>query len=143
MIQIVEGISIPDEELRFTAARSSGPGGQKVNKTSTRVTLWFDVAHSPSLSEEQKRLIFERLPTRTNKDGLLWVVSQKTRSQKNNRDLALSRFTELLGEALKQDRPRKKIKISLSAKHRRVEEKRHLSRLKQGRFKKVWEDQDT
>ncbi len=55
MIEVTECLSIPDEELRFTASHSSGPGGQNVNKVSTRVTLWFDVLNSPSLSQERKR----------------------------------------------------------------------------------------
>ena len=61
MIEITDQVSIPEEELRFTASHSSGPGGQNVNKVSSRVTLWFDVANSPTLSPEQKDLIMNRL----------------------------------------------------------------------------------
>ena len=81
MIRINEQISIPEEELSFTSSHSSGPGGQNVNKVSSRVTLWFDVVNSPGLSPEQKELVISRLKTRIGKDGLLRVISQQTRSQ--------------------------------------------------------------
>ena len=79
MIEVTNEISIPEDELRFTASLSSGPGGQNVNKVNTRVTLWFDVVNSPSLSPEQKELIASRLLSRISKDGLLRVISQQTR----------------------------------------------------------------
>jgi ribosome-associated protein len=73
-----------------------GPGGQNVNKVSSRVTLWFAVVNSPSLSQEQRDLIMSRLATRIGKDGVLRVVSQQTRSQAANRELTMERFVELL-----------------------------------------------
>jgi ribosome-associated protein len=92
MIAIADCISIPEEELSFTASRSSGLGGQNVNKLGTKVTLWFDVVNSPSLSLDQKDLVMRQLASRVGKDGVLRVISQQTRSQAANRELAIERF---------------------------------------------------
>src|SRR5579871_3724278 len=100
VIVVNEHLTIPESELTFTASRSGGPGGQNVNKVSSRVTLTFDVMHSAALSESQRRRISTRLQTRINKDGLLRVISQRTRSQELNREDALTRFIELLQNAL-------------------------------------------
>src|SRR5262245_26618746 len=98
------GLAIPEHEVTFTASRSSGPGGQNVNKVSSRVTLTFDVSASTALSQEQKRRIVVRLATRINKEGILRIVSQKTRSQELNRSDALDRFSDLLRNALTEQR---------------------------------------
>src|SRR5208337_733977 len=94
MIKITDHISIPEEELSFTASLSGGPGGQNVNKVSSRVTLWFDVVNSPALSPEQKELVMSRLGNRIGKNGVLRVISQQTRSQAENKELAIERFVE-------------------------------------------------
>jgi len=137
MIEVMDRISIPEEELRFTASLSSGPGGQNVNKVNTRVTLWFDVSNSPSLSQEEKELIMSRLGSRISKDGVLRVISQQTRSQMANREVAVERFVELLRTALKETKVRKKTGLSKGAKLRRLEEKRQRSILKRERSKGV------
>src|SRR5438045_1474902 len=115
MIQIMDDIFVSDNELRFTASRSGGPGGQNVNKVSTKVTLTFDVFGSTSLSDEQKHKISAKLATRINKDGILQIVSQRTRSQELNRADALQRFTELLRQALTVERARVKTRVSRAA----------------------------
>ena len=140
MIQITEKIGIPDQELVFTADRSSGPGGQNVNKVSTRVTLMFDLEHSPSLQPWQKQLIATRLSTRINKEGILRIVSQQTRSQAENRAAAIERFIELLKESLKKTPPRKKTKVPFAAKRKRLDEKKLQSRKKQQRSGQFNED---
>ncbi|MFZ0946104.1 MAG: alternative ribosome rescue aminoacyl-tRNA hydrolase ArfB [Syntrophobacteraceae bacterium] len=137
MIAITDKVSLPEDELRFTASLSSGPGGQNVNKVSSRVTLWFDVVNSPSLSPEQKELIVRRIGSRIGKDGVLRVISQKTRSQAANRELALERFIELLRNAVKQVPTRKKTRVSRAAKLRRLNEKKQHGIQKQERSKKV------
>ena len=137
MIEITDQISLPDDELRFTASLSSGPGGPNVNKVSSRVTLWFDVVNSPNLSPEQKELIVRRIGSRIGKDGVLRVISQKTRSQAANRELALDRFIELLRNAVKQVPTRKKTRVSRAAKLRRLNEKKQHGIQKQERSKKV------
>jgi ribosome-associated protein len=95
------------------------------------------VANSPSLTPEQKELIFPRLATRISKQGVLRVVSQKTRSQAANRELALERFVQLLQEALKQRPERKPTKVPSAAKQKRVDEKKQRGKLKRERGWKV------
>jgi ribosome-associated protein len=132
-VKITERLFIPEDELYFTASRSSGAGGQNVNKVSTRITLWFDVLNSPSLSEEDKQLIFKKLPTRINRAGVLWVNAQQTRSQAGNRELARQRFIELLAQALVQPRFRKKTRIPRRAREERIADKKNRSRVKANR----------
>jgi ribosome-associated protein len=140
-MNINDEISIGEDELSFTFSRSSKPGGQNVNKISSRVTLLFDVANSPSLSEQNKHQIMTRLKTRINKEGMLRVVSQRHRHQAANREVAVERFIELLRETLKPVKARKKTRISLPAQKRRLKEKKHRSRLKQERTKPaVWDE---
>jgi ribosome-associated protein len=133
MIRITDQLSIPEDELRFTASRSSGPGGQHVNKASTRVTLRFDLINSPSLSPDHKQLLLERLPTRISKKGELRVVSQKTRSQAANREVALERFVELLQQALESRPERKPTKLPAVAKEKRLADKKHRGYIKRKR----------
>ena len=131
---------VPDRELVFTSSRSSGPGGQNVNKLNTRVTVRFDVAGSPSLSEEQKGRIRAELATRIDKRGVLRVVSQKHRSQEANRQAAIERLGQLIQDALKDKPVRKKTKPSAGARERRLKEKRQRSRLKQQRAGRDWRE---
>ena len=140
-IKITERLSIPLSALRFTATRSRGPGGQNVNKVNTRVTLLFDVINSPSLSPRQKHMIRNHLATRINKEGVLRVVSQKSRSQAYNREAAIERFTLLLRESLHEVSPKKKTTIPRAARERRLEEKRHRSLLKEKRAKAISSDE--
>jgi ribosome-associated protein len=140
MIPITEDLSIPDEEVAFTTSRSGGPGGQNVNKLETRVTLRFDLAGSPSLSEEQKARLRERLATRITKDGILQVTAQRHRTQAANREAAVERFAELLRENLREEPPRKQTRPSRAAKARRLEAKRRQSQRKRERSAPVgWE----
>jgi ribosome-associated protein len=133
MIDILPGIAIPETELRFVASRSGGPGGQNVNKVSSRMTLLFDVAGSPSLDEAQKAKIAERLATRINKESVLQVTSQRHREQGMNRAAALERFVDLLREALTDAPPRKRTRVPKGAKRRRVEEKKKRGEIKAAR----------
>lgn len=135
MIHVTDTLFINENELTFTASPSSGPGGQHVNKVSTRMTLWFNVAVSPSLSEEQKQRIFSRLATRISKEGVLRIISQQHRSQSANKDATIERFVELLKEVLTDQPPRKKTGISKKARQRRMDEKKQHSRKKQHRSK--------
>ena len=133
MISITADLSIPDEEVSFNTSRSGGPGGQNVNKLETRVTLRFDLGASPSLTDEQKARLQERLATRITKEGVLHVTSQRHRTQAANRDAAVERFAELVREALREEAPRKKTRPSRAAKTRRVEAKRRQSQRKRER----------
>jgi ribosome-associated protein len=131
-VYIRNGLSIPAEELTFTASRSSGPGGQNVNKVSTRVTLWFDVAGS-SLPEAVKSRLLAKLAARINKEGKLFLTARESRSQAYNRELARQRFALLLREALHQPRPRRKTVVPRTVDRERLERKKHRSRLKKER----------
>ncbi|UCE61475.1 MAG: aminoacyl-tRNA hydrolase [Phycisphaerales bacterium] len=122
-----------EDELTFSFARSSGPGGQNVNKVSTRVTLLFDVGCSDSLSSREKTLLRMRLRTRITTQGVLRVVSSKYRTQSANRRATVRRFYELVAEALHRPAARLPSKPSLASQRRRVEEKRKRSRQKQQR----------
>jgi ribosome-associated protein len=132
-IEITQDMAVNEDELVFKTSRSSGPGGQNVNKVSTRITLFFDVAHCESLSEEQKQQILARLSGRADKHGVVRIVSQKHRTQKANREAALERFQLLLADALKKRPIRKKTRIPRAINQRRLEEKRRRSLLKQQR----------
>lgn len=136
MIEITTNISISEDELIFKISRSGGPGGQNVNKVNTRVTLLFDVVNCGSFTDLQKQSILTRLATRTDKNGVLRVVSQKFRTQGANRRVAVERLQELLAGALKTRPIRKKSKVPYAATRRRLEEKRQRSLLKQQRAKK-------
>lgn len=140
MPQITPDLVIPDQELWFTASRSPGPGGQNVNKVNSRVTLWFDLAASPSLSEPQKVRIQQRLATRINKEGTLWLVAYAERSQHANREAVLARFAALLRDALTEDTPRRKTRVPSSSRRKRLEAKKHRSALKQKSRRPVHSD---
>ena len=140
MIAVVDGLEIPESELEFAVSRSGGPGGQNVNKVSTRVTLRFNVDASEVLNSDQRRRIQSRLATRINKEGILQVTSQRTRSQELNREDVLERFAELLREALHKETPRIPTRVSRAAKIKRVEEKKKRTEIKVGRSRKGWDD---
>jgi ribosome-associated protein len=139
MIYVMPGVSIPEDELQFDASRSGGPGGQNVNKVSSRVTLTFDLNTSTALSDDQKRTILQKLAGRINKHGVLRVISQRTRSQELNRADATERFSELVRDALTPQRRRVKTRVPRAAHARRVEEKKKRAVVKQARTKKEWD----
>lgn len=132
-VEITAELAIPDDELELTAARSSGPGGQHVNKTSTRVILRFDVLRSPSLDDAQRRRILARLATRISREGVLRLSSQSSRSREANRRAAIERFAELLRGALAEAAPRTATRPSRAAKERRIQEKKVRGRIKRDR----------
>jgi len=133
MIEITDDVSISEKEFVFKASRSSGPGGQNVNKLNTRVTLFFNIAQSESFSEKQKSVLPKRLSSRIDKDGFIRVVSQKFRTQKANRNAAVERLQKLLADALKPRPVRKKTRVPFGSKQKRLDEKKRRSRLKKQR----------
>ena len=137
MIRINDRLKIPEMEIRFTFSRSSGPGGQNVNKVSTKVALKFDIERSSTLSEEQKAQIKKKLASRISRNGVLRVTAGYNRTQKANRVAAIKRFSELLTFALAKKPLRKQTVVSRAAKERRLKAKRHRSRIKQARSKRI------
>ena len=123
-------LSISENEFLFTASGSSGPGGQNVNKVSTRVTLWFDVLCSKSLTEEQKTRISRKLSARINKKGWLRITAKEHRSQAANRNLAREKFYRLLHDALKQRPERKNTRVPKRSRRQRLENKKQRGRKK-------------
>lgn len=139
-LRIHDRLVIPHEELRFSASRGGGPGGQHVNKVSSRIILRFDVTGSPSLSVSQKRLIRKRLSTRISRAGELRVVCGRQRSQAANRREAAERFVTLLRAALKRQKPRIASRIPKNQRRQRLEAKRHRGQVKQRRGRPRQED---
>jgi ribosome-associated protein len=129
-LQVSDELWLPETELNFSADRSGGPGGQHVNKVSTRVSLVFDVAASPTLSELQKDRIRARLAGRISQAGLLRVSCRRFRSQHANRQAARERLRELLAWALAETPERLPTRPPAAARRRRLEEKSRLSRRK-------------
>jgi ribosome-associated protein len=142
VIAIAPGVEIPESELEFVASRSGGPGGQNVNKVSSRVTLRFDVGRSSALSEDQRERIRARLSSRINKEGVIQVTSQRTRSQDLNREDALERFAELLRAALREEKKRVKTRATRASQEERLREKKRRRIVKELRSKggKAWEE---
>lgn len=139
MIKTSRGTFIAEDELVFRFSRGGGPGGQNVNKVNTRVTVLFDAANSGSFSDEQKGQILKGLASRADKDGVIRVVSQRHRTQKANREAAVERLEELLREALKKKKVRKKTRVPEAAKRERLEKKKRRGFLKKQRAERSFE----
>jgi ribosome-associated protein len=142
MIAIMAGVEIPENELEFVASRSGGPGGQNVNKVSSRVTLRFDLERTSALTAEQQQQVRGKLSSRISKEGVLQISSQRTRSQDLNREDVVARFIELLRVALHEEKARVKTKATRSSREERLKEKRIRTSVKQSRTKgsKAWDD---
>ena len=126
-LHINREVAIPLSEIELRVSRSSGPGGQHANVTASRVEAVFDVAASPSLTDEQRRRICARAGPR------ITAVAQDTRSQARNRALALERLRARLAAALAVQRPRRGTKPTRAAKERRLGAKRRRGEIKRGR----------
>lgn len=139
-IRVTPAVAIPLAELSFRASRSGGPGGQHVNTSSTRIELWWDARTSPSLREDQRAQVLARLSTRLTADGLLRIVASETRSQAQNRELAIERLQEILARALAVTKRRKATRPSRAAKERRLTEKKQRGARKRERRSPRGED---
>lgn len=137
-IAIPGGPTIPATELSWSASRSSGPGGQNVNKTSTRVTLEWSIAQSAVLDEAQRARLLDKLAGRINNEGVLQVHAEDARSQLRNRELAAVRLAELVEIALRRPKARRPTLPSRGAKERRLKAKKVRSDTKSTRKSPDW-----
>ena len=133
MLHIRKGVEIDEGQLGFEYSSSSGPGGQHVNKASTRVTVLFNVPASDSLTENQKRRVMKKLSGRVNKQGILRISSQEHRSQHANKETSMNKLVELLRDALKRQKRRKKTRPPKWANQKRIDEKKRHGRKKHRR----------
>jgi ribosome-associated protein len=139
-LEIRPGLVIPESELEVRRTRSGGPGGQNVNKVSTRVELRFDIAASGVLDDEQKQRLREQLRGRTSQAGALRVVSQRHRTQTRNEMEARRRLAELVAAALEVPKQRRPTKPSRATQAHRVASKRRRSDAKRARRRPEPED---
>ncbi len=133
MIRITDTISIDNSELEESFVRSSGPGGQNVNKVSSAVQLRFDVRRSPSLPNDVAIRLMRLAGSRVTKDGVIVIVAQAYRDQARNRAEARERLVELIRQAAVKPTPRRATKVPKAAKKRRLEGKRHRGDIKKMR----------
>ena len=129
-LRVSEELTIPSSELVFRTSRSGGPGGQHVNTSSTRVELIWSVRDSPSLTDAQRELIFEKLGNRITAAGDIVLAEGGSRSQLRNRKVVTARLRELLADALTPPKPRRRTRPPPAAKEERLREKRRRSELK-------------
>lgn len=122
-------------ELTFSASRSSGPGGQNVNKVNTKVTLKFDVVHSEILTEDEKAIILKKLASQITKDGVLVLTAQDKRSQLENKEATMFKLDKLLVKAFEKKKARKASKPSKIAVQKRITKKKIHSEKKKWRQK--------
>jgi ribosome-associated protein len=124
-------------EFHFSASRSSGPGGQNVNKVSTKMELRFNISGSLLLSDVEKELLHEKLAGRINADGALVLVSQSERSQLQNKEKVIEKFYALITRALIPRKKRKPTRPSLASREERLENKRKQGEKKERRNKLI------
>jgi ribosome-associated protein len=132
---INDQLTIPAGELEITASRSSGPGGQHVNKADTRIQVRWNVTGSAVLSDAQRGRLQRNLASRLTEQGDLLLACDTHRSQRRNREEALQRLAALVREALIPPKPRKKTRPSRAAAEKRLQEKKHRGQVKRSRGK--------
>jgi len=130
-------IQISENEIEFKTSRSSGPGGQNVNKLNTKVAAILDIGNCSFLNSEQKITILKKLSSRLTKDGRLIVESQRFRTQRANRDFAVEKLNDLIEIALKKQKKRKPTKPTRTSVEKRLKQKKRRSDLKQHREKNI------
>ncbi len=140
MISVTPHISLDESELELSFVRSSGPGGQNVNKVATAVQLRFDVVHSPSLPFDVRARLIARAGNKMTKDGVLVLTAQRFRTQERNRADAIERLVEMIRAAATPPKRRRKTKPTRASKQQRVEKKRRHSSTKRLRGRPAGDD---
>jgi ribosome-associated protein len=140
MIRINDHLSIDESEIEESFIRSSGPGGQNVNKLATAVQLRFDVRHSPSLTHEVRTRLERLAGKRLTRDGVLVITAQRHRTQERNRADGIERLVELIRAATVRPTPRRPTRPTLGSKMRRLESKKRRSGVKALRGAKPGEE---
>ena len=133
MIQVTPHISLDESELSESFVRSSGPGGQNVNKVSSAVQLRFDARRSPSLPNDVAIRLMNLAGSRLTKDGVIVIIAQSHRQQERNRAEARERLFDLIREAAVPPRPRRATKVPKTEKKKRLEGKKRRSETKRQR----------
>lgn len=132
-LSVTPSVTIPARELKWSASRSGGPGGQNVNKVSSKVDLRFDLEASEALTDVQKSRVRASARNRLDEDGAIQIVVQDTRDQQKNLDLARERLAELIKKALVVPKARKATKPSRGSQRRRLNDKKRVGDKKRDR----------
>jgi ribosome-associated protein len=133
MLEITAHLRIPDDELSWSYVRAGGPGGQNVNKVASKAVLRWNVAASPSLSEDIKARLRARQANRITADGEMVLSSQRHRDQERNRQDCLDKLREMIAEAAKRPKTRRRTKPTRGSKERRLQAKKRRAATKAGR----------
>ena len=128
-------VSLLKKEIRFSTSRSSGPGGQNVNKVNTKVTLRFDIGDSEALSESQKKILLKKLSGKLTQDGILILSSQEKRTQLQNKEDVVNKFLKLVEKSLVKPKPRKSTKPTKASVEKRLQSKKEIAEKKKWRGK--------
>lgn len=138
-VYIKNGVSIPVHELHITASRAGGPGGQHVNKASTRITVRWNIQHTQALTYEQKERVLKNLQSEMTTSGDIIIHSSASRSQQQNKKNAFDILSTKIRKALYVPKKRIKTTVSESTKKKRLEKKKRQSLIKKMRSKKIEE----
>ncbi len=129
-IEIASNVHIPEEEIEWNFVRASGPGGQNVNKVSSKAVLMWNVDETHSLPFDAKTRLYTQQKRRFSNEGVLQIASQRFRDQERNREDCIDKLREMIEQALKKPKPRKKTRPTRASKERRLQSKRQQSERK-------------